>query len=161
MAQKAKLLAPNLTTWVLCLCSSCYKQRAETQKLSTDFHASSLTTHLKALEKKEANSPKRSRRQEIIKLRGEDNSTFKTQKYKTFIKRQQLIIYFLNTSQNKPSNKNKSYGMYQWQKLSLPLPITPRLHLGVAYYFMNCSCICQISPAASSCITQSKECFYA
>jgi hypothetical protein len=28
---------------------------------------SSLTTHLKALEKKEANSPKRSRRQEIIK----------------------------------------------------------------------------------------------
>jgi hypothetical protein len=32
-----------------------------------------LTTHLKALEKKEANSPKRSRRQEIIKLRGEIN----------------------------------------------------------------------------------------
>ena len=29
----------------------------------------SLTTHLKALEKKEANSPKRSRLQEIIKLR--------------------------------------------------------------------------------------------
>ena len=34
---------------------------------------SSLTTHLKALEQKEANSPKRSRRQEIIKLRGEIN----------------------------------------------------------------------------------------
>jgi hypothetical protein len=32
-----------------------------------------LTTHLKALEQKEANSPKRSRRQEIIKLRGEIN----------------------------------------------------------------------------------------
>ena len=31
-------------------------------------HTSSLTTHLKALEKKEENSPKRSRRQEIIKL---------------------------------------------------------------------------------------------
>ena len=31
-------------------------------------HTSSLTTHLKALEKKEANSPKRSRWQEIIKL---------------------------------------------------------------------------------------------
>jgi hypothetical protein len=30
-----------------------------------------LTTHLKALEQKEAISPKRSRRQEIIKLRGE------------------------------------------------------------------------------------------
>jgi hypothetical protein len=36
-------------------------------------HASSLTTHLKALEQEEANSPKRSRRQEIIKLRGEIN----------------------------------------------------------------------------------------
>jgi hypothetical protein len=32
-----------------------------------------LTTHLKALEQKEANSPKRSRRQEIIKLRDEIN----------------------------------------------------------------------------------------
>jgi hypothetical protein len=36
-------------------------------------HTSSLTTHLKALEQKEANSPKRSRSQEIIKLRGEIN----------------------------------------------------------------------------------------
>jgi hypothetical protein len=34
-------------------------------------HTSSLITHLKALEQKEANSPKRSRLQEIIKLRGE------------------------------------------------------------------------------------------
>jgi hypothetical protein len=33
----------------------------------------SLTTHLNALEQKEANSPKRSRQQEIIKLRGEIN----------------------------------------------------------------------------------------
>jgi hypothetical protein len=33
-------------------------------------HTSSLTTHLKALEQKETNSPKRSRQQEIIKLRG-------------------------------------------------------------------------------------------
>ena len=36
-------------------------------------HTSSLTTHLNALEKKEENSPKRSRPQEIIKLRGEIN----------------------------------------------------------------------------------------
>ena len=36
-------------------------------------HTSSLTTHLKALEQKETNSLKRSRRQEIIKLRGEIN----------------------------------------------------------------------------------------
>ena len=32
-------------------------------------YTSSLTTHLKALEQKEANSPKRSRRQKIIKLK--------------------------------------------------------------------------------------------
>ena len=36
-------------------------------------HFSSLTTHLKTLEQKEANSPKRNRQQEIIKLRGEIN----------------------------------------------------------------------------------------
>jgi hypothetical protein len=36
-------------------------------------HISSLTTHLKALEQKEANSPKRSRQQEMIKLRGKIN----------------------------------------------------------------------------------------
>ena len=34
---------------------------------------SSLTAHIKALEQKEANSPKRSRRLEIIKLRAEIN----------------------------------------------------------------------------------------
>ena len=34
-------------------------------------HISSLTTHLKALQQKEANSPKRSTQQEIIKLRAE------------------------------------------------------------------------------------------
>jgi len=41
--------------------------------LSCDFHpnfyASNLTAHLKALEQKEANTPKRRRRQEIVKLR--------------------------------------------------------------------------------------------
>jgi hypothetical protein len=36
-------------------------------------HTSSLTTHLKSLEHKEANSPKMSRWQEIIKLRSEIN----------------------------------------------------------------------------------------
>jgi hypothetical protein len=36
-------------------------------------HTSSLTTHLKSLEKKEANSPKRSRQQEIFKVRGKIN----------------------------------------------------------------------------------------
>jgi hypothetical protein len=36
-------------------------------------YTSSLTTQLKFLEQKEANSPKRSRQQEIIKLRAEIN----------------------------------------------------------------------------------------
>jgi hypothetical protein len=36
-------------------------------------YTSSLTAHLKALEQKEANSPERSRQQEIIKLRAEIN----------------------------------------------------------------------------------------
>ena len=36
-------------------------------------YTSSLTAHLEALELKEANSPKRSRQQEIIKLRAEIN----------------------------------------------------------------------------------------
>jgi hypothetical protein len=36
-------------------------------------HTSSLTTNLKALEQKEANSPKSSRWQEVIKLRGKIN----------------------------------------------------------------------------------------
>jgi hypothetical protein len=36
-------------------------------------YTSSLTAHLKALEQKEANSPKRSSQQEIVKLRAEIN----------------------------------------------------------------------------------------
>jgi hypothetical protein len=36
-------------------------------------HMSSLTAHLKVLEQKETNSPKRSRWQEIFKLRAEIN----------------------------------------------------------------------------------------
>ena len=36
-------------------------------------YTSNLTAHLRALEQKEANSPKRSRRQEIVKLRAEIN----------------------------------------------------------------------------------------
>ena len=44
-----------------------------TKKKLERAHTSSLTAHLNALEKKEANSPKRSRWQEIIKLRDEVN----------------------------------------------------------------------------------------
>jgi hypothetical protein len=46
---------------------------SDSKKKLERAHNSSLTTHLKALEKKEANSPKRSRWQEIVKLRGEIN----------------------------------------------------------------------------------------
>ena len=43
---------------------------ASIKKLERSY-TSNLTVHLKALEQKEANTPKRSRRQEIIKLRNE------------------------------------------------------------------------------------------
>jgi hypothetical protein len=43
------------------------------QKKLVRAHTSSLTTHLNALEQKEANSPKWNSWQEIIKLRGEIN----------------------------------------------------------------------------------------
>jgi hypothetical protein len=45
------------------------KSLSPPKKKQEGAHISSLTAHLKALEQKEANSPKRSRRQEIIKLR--------------------------------------------------------------------------------------------
>jgi hypothetical protein len=43
------------------------------QKKLERAYTSSLTAHLKALEQKEANLPKRSRKQEIMKLRAEIN----------------------------------------------------------------------------------------
>jgi hypothetical protein len=45
-------------------------------------YTSSLTAHLKALEQKEANTPKRSRLQEIIKLRTEINQVETKKNYK-------------------------------------------------------------------------------
>jgi hypothetical protein len=44
-----------------------------TKKKLGRAYTSNLTAHLEALELKEANSPKRSRQQEIIKLRAEVN----------------------------------------------------------------------------------------
>ena len=43
------------------------------QKKAERAYSSSLTAHLKALEQKEGNTPKRSRQQEIFKLRAETN----------------------------------------------------------------------------------------
>ena len=48
-------------------------------KKTEKAHVADLTAHLKALEKKEADSPRRSRRLEIIKLRAEINK-IETQK---------------------------------------------------------------------------------
>jgi hypothetical protein len=46
---------------------------SDSKKKLESTYTSSWTAHLKALEQKEANSPKRSRRQEIIKLRAKIN----------------------------------------------------------------------------------------
>jgi hypothetical protein len=49
-------------------------------------YTSSFTTHLKALEQTETNTPKRSRQQEIIKLRAENNQ-LETKRTKQRIKK--------------------------------------------------------------------------
>jgi hypothetical protein len=54
--------------------------RASKKKLSRAY-SSILTTHLKALEQKESNSPKRSRQPEIIKLKGEINQVDEMDKF--------------------------------------------------------------------------------
>ena len=54
-------------------------------------HTSTLTTHLKALEQKEANSPRRSGLQEIIKLRGEINQV---ERRRTIQRFNQMRIWF-------------------------------------------------------------------
>ena len=50
------------------------------------FYTSELTEHLKTLEQKELNSPKRSRWQEIIKLRAEINKIKTKKQYKESIR---------------------------------------------------------------------------
>jgi hypothetical protein len=69
-----------LTRKLIALCASNKKlERAYT----------SLTAHLETLELKEANSPKRSRQQEIIKLRSEINQMKKKKKKKKNISKNQ------------------------------------------------------------------------
>jgi predicted phosphohydrolase len=53
-------------------------------------YSSSLTAHLKALDQKEANTPKRSRREEIIKLRAETNRNKKN--YTKYQQNQELVL---------------------------------------------------------------------
>jgi hypothetical protein len=51
-----------------------------------------LTAHLKALEQKEANSPKRSRWQEIIKIRDEMNQVETKKNYTKNQQNQELVL---------------------------------------------------------------------
>jgi hypothetical protein len=62
---------PNLWDTMKVFLRGKLKVLSASKKKLERVHTSSLRTHLKALEQKEANSPKRSRRQEIIILRGE------------------------------------------------------------------------------------------
>ena len=55
-------------------------------------YTNSLTTHLKALEQKEANSTKRRRQQEIIKLRGEINPSGNKKTYSKNQQNQELVF---------------------------------------------------------------------
>jgi hypothetical protein len=71
-------------------------------------HTSSLTTRLKALVQKEANSPKRSRQQEIIKLRGENNQ--------------------VETRNIQRVNKRRSWIFQKINKIDKPLARLPRAH---------------------------------
>jgi hypothetical protein len=62
---------PNLWDTVKTPLRGKLKALSASRKKPERVYFSSLTAHLKALEQKEANSPKRSSRQEIIKLRAE------------------------------------------------------------------------------------------
>ena len=60
-------------------------QNASKKKLERTY-TSSLTAHLKALEQEEANTPKRSRQQEIMKLRAEIHYIKKKKTHDHFIR---------------------------------------------------------------------------
>jgi hypothetical protein len=64
---------PNLWYTMKAFLRGKLKALSESKKELEKAHTSSLPTHLKALEQKQANSPKRSRQQEITKLRGKIN----------------------------------------------------------------------------------------
>jgi hypothetical protein len=59
-------------------------------------HTSSLIAQLKAIEQKEANSPKRSRQQEIIKLRADINQVGKKKRYTRIIQTRSWFFEKIN-----------------------------------------------------------------
>jgi hypothetical protein len=64
---------PNLWDTMKAALKGKHTSLSASMKKLEKAYTSSLTAHLKALEQKEANTPKRSRQQEIIKLRTEIN----------------------------------------------------------------------------------------
>ena len=70
-------------------------------------YINNLTVHLRALEQKEANSPKRSRRQEIVKLRAKINQ-IETQKSLSRInKTKRWFFERINRIDNPPAKLTK------------------------------------------------------
>ena len=78
-------------------------------------HVSDLTAHLEALEKKETDSPRRSRRLEIIKLRAEIN---KIETQKTIQKINETKSWFLEKINkiDKPLSK-----LIKWQRQNMQI----------------------------------------
>ena len=77
------------------------------QKKVERAYTSSLTAHLKALEQKEPNKPRRRRRQDIIKLRAEINQ-----------------VETKRTTQR--INKTRSWFFEKIKKIDIPLPTLTR-----------------------------------
>ena len=67
-------------------------------------YTSDLTEHLKALEQKEANSPRRSRLQEIIKLRAETNKIETKKTVQRINETKSLFFEKINKTDNALSN---------------------------------------------------------
>jgi hypothetical protein len=77
-------------------------------------YTSSLTAHLKALEQKEATSPKRSRWQEIIKLRAEINQV-ETKRTLKRINQTRNCFFNLRKSKTSSDPTTKDYTQQNWK----------------------------------------------
>ena len=74
---------PNLWDPMKALLRGKFIALSASKKKLERAHTSSLTAHLKALEQKEANSPKMGRGQEIIKLRGKNQPSENKKNYRS------------------------------------------------------------------------------
>ena len=74
---------PNLWDQMKALLRGKFIALSASKKKLERAHTSSLTAHLKALEQKEANSPKMGRGQEIIKLRGKNQPSENKKNYRS------------------------------------------------------------------------------